>query len=152
MNISMGRTLVVAASSAGLIVGGGLSASASTGGGQSAHDKDGWVIVCQQVKDKDKGHDDKGGKGDKYEGQYKVKDSKGDVWKFYLKGKDDCNKVRVHEGWVKVKVLKQPDKQKLKSDEEQTVKVKQGDYKKVTFTYRAEKKGNGAAYVAPRAA
>lgn len=57
MQHAMNRTLLVAASSAGLVVGGALSAGASEGDGGhygNHHDRSwakGWVKVCQTVKD-----------------------------------------------------------------------------------------------------
>src|SRR3954470_1711397 len=115
MNVTIGRTLVAVVSSAGLLVGGAATASA---GGHDDHGKDkyGWVKVCQEVK-KDKDHDyakDRDDKKDKYVGKYRVKDSRDDVHKFKLEGKYDCYQVKVHAGWVKVKVVEKPDHTKLK--------------------------------------
>jgi hypothetical protein len=150
MNVSMGRTLVAVVSSAGLILGGAASASASSGG-HDDHGKyrSGWVKVCQDIK-KDRGHDDAKGKGGHedrdYKGTYKVKDSYGDVTRVYLQGKYDCDEVRVHKGWVKVRVVDEPEGTKLKSDYEQSVYVRKGEYEKVTFDYKVkdwDERGHG---------
>jgi hypothetical protein len=139
MNVTIGRTLVAVVTSAGLVVGGAASASASSGGYDKDKDKYGWVKVCQEVKKDNKGKDDKGKDDKKFRGQYKVKDKYGDVSKFWLQGKDACYQVKVHEGWVNVKVVKKPDHTKLKGYEEQKVYVKKGKYEKVTFKYDAKK-------------
>lgn len=145
MNVSMGRTLVAVLSSAGLAFGGAATASASSGGddghGDHGNHRSGWVKVCQDIKT-DRGHDhakDRGGHDDRdYKGTYKVKDSYGDVTWVHLRGKYDCDQVSVHRGWVKVRVVDEPEGTRLKSDYEQSVYVRSGGYEKVTFYYKAK--------------
>jgi hypothetical protein len=132
------RTLVAAASCAGLVMGGAMSAAASSGYDGHGKKHRGWVKVCQDVKKygdykDDKGKDDK----DNYEGRYQVKDSYGSVWKFNLKGKYDCKQVKVRAGKVSVKVLYKPKDTDLKGYEDRYLRVKKDAYEKVTYEYKA---------------
>ncbi len=136
MQHTMSRTLLVAVSSAGLVLGGAVSAGASD------KDKDngkGTVEVCQEIKkkdDKDKGKDKD---RNSYHGLYKVKDSKDKVYWVKLKGKDDCDSVKVNKGWAKVSVKGQPEDTKLTSKKNQWTHVKKGKTSTVTFEYDAKK-------------
>jgi hypothetical protein len=138
MQHTMSRTLLVAVSSAGLVLGGAVSAGAS----DKDKDKDngkGWVKVCQEITQKKK--DDKGKDKDhnSYNGLYKVRDSKGKTYWVKLEGKDDCDSVKVNTGWAKVSVKGQPDETKLKSKKNQWTHVKKDKRSTVTFEYDAKK-------------
>jgi hypothetical protein len=138
MQHTMSRTLLVAVSSAGLVLGGAVSAGAA----DKDKDKDkgkGWVEVCQEITHKKK--DDKGKDKDRnsYHGLYKVVDSKDKVYWVKLKGKDDCDSVKVNKGWAKVSVKGQPEDTKLKSKKNQWTHVKKGKTSTVTFEYEAKK-------------
>ena len=134
MQHTMSRTLLVAVSSAGLVLGGAVSAGASD------KDKDngkGTVEVCQEITKKKtrKGQ----GQGNSYHGLYKVMDSKDKVYWVKLKGKDDCDSVKVNKGWAKVSVKGQPEDTKLTSKKNQWTHVKKGKTSTVTFEYDAKK-------------
>ena len=91
MQHTMSRTLLVAVSSAGLVLGGAVSAGASDKD-KDKNDGKGWVKVCQEIKEK---KDDKGKDKDRnsYHGLNKVVDSKDKSYWVKLKGKDDCESV-----------------------------------------------------------
>ena len=128
--------LVAAASSAGLVLGGAMPASASSGGYDGHGRKHfGWVKVCQDVKKYDDHKDDKG--KDDYLGRYQVKDGYGGVWKFKLEGRYDCREVKVRAGKVSVKVLYKPKDTELKGYEDRYLRVKKNAYEKVTYEYKA---------------
>lgn len=134
MQHTMSRTLLVAVTSAGLVLGGAVSAGAS----DKDKDKDeGRVKVCQLIekkKDKDKDKDWK--KDDKkYTGIYKVNDSKGKPQWVTLTGKDVCKTVKVDKGWVKVSVKDLPKGTELKDDDDAKQKVWVGKDKKKTVTF-----------------
>jgi hypothetical protein len=126
------RTLVAAAGSASLIVGGAMSAGASGHDDHHGKQQYGWIKVCQNVKKYDDGKGE-----DEYLGQYQVKDAYGSVWRFKLNGKYDCRQVRVHKGNVSVKVLYQPDYTDLYGDANRYVYVKKDGYARTTFQYKA---------------
>lgn len=71
MGHAMSRTLLVGASSAGLILGGALSAGASERDGRHGYHRDwdkGWLTVCQYIKDDYRHHH---GYKDGYKDDYK---------------------------------------------------------------------------------
>ena len=87
----------------------------------------GTVEVCQEIKEKKKDKDkDRSKANNDYHGLYKVEDSKGKVYWVKLKGKDDCDSVKVNKGWAKVSVKGQPEDTKLKSKKNQWTHVKKG--------------------------
>jgi hypothetical protein len=166
----MSRTLLVATSSAGLILGGALSAGASERDGGHGDHRDwnwgkGWVKVCQTVKEnhwdgKDDGyhHDRTSGYDDskstidsryrygddhsdhnRYEGRYLVRDSRGKGYVVTLKGKRDCETVRVNKGWARVSVIDRPDNTWLKSDRSKLVKVNKHGTATANFYYEAKR-------------
>lgn len=174
MQHAMSRTLLVATSSAGLILGGALSAGASERDGGHGDHRDwnwgkGWVKVCQTVKDdhryprhdgkddgynrdRTSGYDDSKSTMDsryrygddhkdynRYEGRYLVRDSRGKGYWVTLKGKSDCERVRVNKGWAKVSVINRPDNTVLKSDRSVWVKVKKYDTATANFYYDAKR-------------
>src|SRR5687767_8515162 len=123
MQHTMSRTLLVAVSSAGLVLGGAVSAGAS----DKDKDRDkGSVKVCQEIEHKKKDKDD-----NSYHGLYKVVDSKDKVYWVKLKGKDDCDSVKVNKGWAKVSLKGQPEDTKLKSKKNQWTHVEKGKTSKV---------------------
>ena len=140
MQHTMSRTLLVAVSSAGLVLGGAVSAGASDKDHKDRDNGKGWVKVCQEIKDKkdDKDKDRSKAKND-YRGLYKVQDSKGKVYWVDLKGKDDCDSVKVNKGWAKVSVKAEPEDTKLKSKKNQWTYVKKDKRSEVTFTYEVKK-------------
>src|SRR4051812_42803988 len=137
MQPRIGRALVAALGSAGLLIGGAMSASASGGhddhGGKQQY---GWVKVCQDVKKyDDHGKDDQA--NDDYDGQYRVTDSYGSYWNFHLKGRYDCRQVKVHKGKVAVKVTYKPDYTELKGYAERYLNVRKNAYARTTYEYKA---------------
>ena len=171
MQHAMSRTLLVATSSAGLVLGGALSAGASErdDGHYGDHHHHGWakgwVMVCQTIKDdhhyrdhdgytKDhsSGYDDSSATIDSryrygddhhdrnrtYEGRYLVRDSRGKSYWVTLKGKRDCETVRVYKGWAKVSVVHRPDNTRLKSASNVWVKVKKNEVARASFVYEAK--------------
>ena len=183
MHHTMSRTLLVATSSAGLVLGSALSAGASQRDGDhygSHHDRSwakGWLTVCQTVRDDHRypSHDGRGdGRGDgkdggynkdhssgyndpnskidnryrygddsrdhnrnSYEGRYLVRDSRGQGYWVTLKGRQDCETVRVNTGWARVSVVHRPDNTRLKSASNMWVKVKKYDRSTASFLYEA---------------
>ena len=169
MQHAMSRTLLVAASSAGLVLGGALSAGAS--GRDSGHYGDyhhrswanGWLTVCQTVKDdyrygnhdnytKDhtNGYQDPNSTIDNryrygddhrdrniYVGRYLVWDSRGQGYWVTLKGRQDCETIRVSKGWVKVSVVHRPDNTRLKSASNVWVKVRKNQVSTASFLFEA---------------
>lgn len=171
MQHAMSRTLLVAASSAGLVLGGALSAGATER--DSGHYGDhhhhgwakGWLTVCQTVKDDHwYGHHDDYMKdhtngyadpnstidsryryGDEhrdrngYVGRYLVRDSRGQGYWVTLKGRQDCETLRVNKGWAKVSVVHRPDNTRLKSASNMWVKVKKNERAVAAFIYEANR-------------
>jgi hypothetical protein len=179
MQHAMSRTLLVATSSAGLVLGGALSAGASQrdGGHYGNHHgrtwAKGWLTVCQTVqddhrypprdgkrdykdggysKDHSNGYDDPNSKLDNryrygddsrdrnrnsYEGRYLVRDSRGQGYWVTLKGRQDCETLRVNKGWAKVSVVHRPDNTRLKSASSTWVNVRKNDRATVSFRYVA---------------
>jgi hypothetical protein len=152
MSTSTGRCLLAAVSSAGMLISGAVSASASSDDdGHGRGDRYGTVNVCQEVRDHD-GRSDKGRRDrhrDSFRGTYSVSDSRGGYWKVYLQGKYDCDEVRVHRGRVNVRIDDQPEHTRLRSRYSQSVYVDGGGYARVTFRYDAR---HGHSIASSRAA
>lgn len=161
---TMSRTLLVGASSAGLVLGSALAAGASERDGGHGDHRDwdkGWLTVCQNIKDDDRRHRDDGHDGDhkrsgyddsnsrmkssyRYDndrhhnddkGLYRVVDRKGKSYLIRLDGKRDCGTVKVYEGSARVSVLNTPDDTKLKSPRNQWVRVNDDKRSFVWFSY-----------------
>jgi len=134
MQRRIGRAVLAALSTIGLVVSGAMAANASSGKSDD-HGKQryGWVKVCQDVKRYDDGKADDYG----YRGTYQVKDGYGGAWKFDLKGRYDCRQVKVHTGKISVRVLYKPDGADLQGYADRYVDVSKNAYRKVTFEYRA---------------
>src|ERR671921_2992874 len=135
MTTSLGRTALVLMSGAGLIVGGAVPAVA---GGNDDRPARGFVRVCQQIRDDDRqarNHDDDDDDDD-FVGRYRVRDSEGDTFRVRLSGRHVCSgRIRVHTGRVRVTVVEEPDDTRLRSSDQQTVRVSRGETEPVTFRY-----------------
>lgn len=161
---AMSRTLLVGASSAGLVLGSALAAGASERDRHHGYHRDwdkGWLTVCQYVKDDHRHHRYDGHDGDhkrsgyddtnskmrssyRYDndrrhnddkGVYRVVDRRGNAQLIRLDGKRDCETIKVLEGWARVSVLRTPDDTKLKSHRNQWVKIRDDKRSVVVFSY-----------------
>jgi hypothetical protein len=165
---AMSRTLLVGASSAGLVLGSALAAGASERDDDRHGDHDrrwskGGLTVCQYVKEDDRrdygqkdndrkdgkkgGYDDSNSKmkssyrydndrhRNEYVGKYVVRDSRGKWHRITLRGKSDCERIRVNTGWARVFVIDRPDDTRLKSASNRWVKVKKYDSAHARFFY-----------------
>ena len=103
MQHTMSRTLLVAVSSAGLVLGGAVSAGASDRDHKDRRQGLGQGLPRGQGQEEGQDKDWKRAHND-YDGTYKVKDSKGKVYRVELEGKDDCKSVKVNKGWTRVTV------------------------------------------------
>jgi hypothetical protein len=88
----------------------------------------GYVRVCQYVKYADDYKD--------YDAKYSVRDEKS-YYDFYLSASYPCHQVKVHKGWVNVRVVHTPDYTKLYGSRYQNIYVDKGEYETVRFNYRA---------------
>jgi hypothetical protein len=140
MTTSMTRTALVLTSSAGLMVGTAVSAGAvASSSDYRPGNRSGYVRVCQDIRDDgDRGlksardHED----DSDFVGRYRVRDSEGDSFRIRLSGRHDCSgRIRVHTGRVRVRVVDEPEDTRLRSSDEQTVRVRRGETERVTFRY-----------------
>jgi hypothetical protein len=94
------------------------------------HDRNhyGYVKVCQYVNYADDDED--------YDAKYSVRDENR-YYDFYLSADYPCHQVKVHEGWVNVRVVRTPDYTRLYGSRYQNIYVDRHEYEYVRFTYRA---------------
>src|ERR687890_669395 len=113
---TIGRAAAACTVTAALAVGGALPAAQA----HPQYDEYGWVKVCQKVDKPDYKQD--------YSGKYSVKDEKS-YYDFYLDIKYPCHQVKVHKGWVKVKIVYAPKYAKLHGRDYYDIYVDKGQYK-----------------------
>lgn len=136
MTTSMGRTALVLMSSAGLMAGTAVSAAASVNDDHPHRDRSGYVQVCQVIRED--GHQGLASRRDdpRFDGRYRVRDSDNNRSTVRLHGRRACSdRIRVHTGDVRVRVLDKPNDTRLRSGNDQSVRVRRGETKRVTFRY-----------------